>query len=219
MKGKTIRYAIFILLSVFLSGNISFGQISGDESLHRLLEGNKRYLSGKLKEKDFKQDRCRQIAGQNPYAIILSCADSRVPPEIIFDEELGELFVIRVAGNVIDDVTLGSIEYAAGHLKVPLLLIMGHTSCGAVKAAFDGGRFSKGVESIASRIRPAVNKARTQANGEQKQLEQAVKNNVVDQLKECIRASGELKELEHAGKLKIVGGLYNIGNGRFSLLK
>src|SRR5208337_114109 len=111
--------------------------ITADEALKKLLDGNRNFLANQLTIKDSSGPSTRQAvaAGQKPYAIILSCSDSRVPPEIIFDKGLGEIFVVRVAGNVPDPVILGSIEYAAEHFGSPLIVVLGHTRCGAVIAA------------------------------------------------------------------------------------
>ncbi|MGE5679302.1 MAG: carbonic anhydrase [Bacillota bacterium] len=208
---------IFFSISFRIQAQEGETKETGDASLQRLIEGNNRYLSGNLKQKDFPKERGEQVSGQKPYAIVLTCADSRVPPEIIFDEDLGDIFVIRVAGNVIDDVTLGSVEYAAEHLNAPLLLIMGHTSCGAVKATLDGGHFSKGISSITKRIQHAVKQAKNQSEDKKEQLTMAIKNNVVDQMIECVKSSSIIKELEHEGKLKIAGGIYDIHTGQVTL--
>ncbi|MBK7258284.1 MAG: hypothetical protein IPI01_10895 [Ignavibacteriae bacterium] len=105
----------------------------------RLLNGNRRFVEGRTAARDFVHERPALTAGQHPYAIILTCSDSRVPPELLFDESLGQLFVVRDAGNVVDSVVLGSIEYAAEHLHAGLLIVLGHEACGAVNATIKGG--------------------------------------------------------------------------------
>ncbi|MGE5401380.1 MAG: carbonic anhydrase [Ignavibacteriales bacterium] len=213
----SVRLLAFITC-IFLSSSL-FGQSAGEQSLSKLLEGNKRYLSGQQKDKNYEKERAELATGQKPYAIILTCSDSRVPPEIIFDEDLGELFVIRVAGNVIDEVTLGSIEYAAEHLNSPLLVVMGHSNCGAVKACLEGGHFSANISAIVTRIKHATDLAQKDSKEKAGQLDSAVKHNVVDQLKDCLMNSKIVEELEHEGKLKIVGGVYNIETGAFELVE
>jgi len=183
------------------------------------LEGNKRYVSGVSKKKDFDAQRDEQRKGQHPYAIILTCADSRVPPEIIFDEDLGKLFVIRVAGNVIDEVTLGSIEYAAEHLNTQLLVIMGHSSCGAVKATLDGGDFGHNINALVDKIKPAVNKAKGKSKDKNMQLALAIEGNVELQADNCIRQSKILQELIHLKKFKITGAIYSIENGAVTIFE
>ena len=117
---------------------------SAEEALQMLKEGNARFMSGEL------------TMGQKPFAIILCCADSRVAPEIYFDQKLGDIFVIRNAGNVVDEVVLGSIEYGAEHLGSPLMVVLGHTSCGAVTAACEGGELPENIEAIVKKIQPSV---------------------------------------------------------------
>ncbi|MEI7811500.1 MAG: carbonic anhydrase [Ignavibacteria bacterium] len=208
--------SLITVFFVFISGTAFSQEGEGGQSLKKLMEGNKRYLSGSLKPKDFSKERAEQSGGQNPYAIILSCSDSRVPPEIIFDEDLGDLFIIRVAGNVIDEVTLGSIEYAAEHLHTPMLLVLGHSKCGAVKASLGKGDFGKNIGSIVKRIKPAVEHARKENQDEEKILPASVEFNVINQIGTCVKSSKIIKELEHEGKFKIVGGVYDIDSGQFN---
>ncbi len=135
--------------------------LTGDEALAKLLEGNARYVEqARLNPNQSDERRDSLIGGQSPYAIILGCSDSRVPPEIIFDQGLGDLFVIRVAGNVVDDIVLASIEYAAEHLHSPLLMVLGHTNCGAVGAALQDDELDGHLPSIAQAIEEAVESSR-----------------------------------------------------------
>lgn len=128
-----------------------------NEALQLLKEGNERFVKGELTDKhDYKGIRETLKAGQKPYAIILCCADSRVAPEIYFDEKLGDIFVIRNAGNIVDDVVMGSIEYGVEHLKSPLIVVVGHTNCGAVTAAFEGGTFNRNLSAIMRKIQPSI---------------------------------------------------------------
>jgi carbonic anhydrase len=135
-KGRPFRFALF-LLSVFPWSDTGTG-ITADEALQKLMDGNRHYVEQQMTN----QKKCSQSVreslakGQNPYAIILSCSDSRVPPEIIFDKALGEIFVVRVAGNVPDPIVLGSIEYAEEHLGSPLIMVLGHERRGAVTASY-----------------------------------------------------------------------------------
>jgi carbonic anhydrase len=118
------------------------------EALFRLRDGNDRFTSSRFQVRDYIRERKELMQSQHPYAIVLTCSDSRVPPEIIFDESLGKLFVLWVAGNVLDPALLGSIEYAAEHLHVSLILMMGHESCGAVKAALSGIKAPENLDSL-----------------------------------------------------------------------
>lgn len=128
-----------------------------DEALQLLKDGNVRFQEGDLSLKnDYKEIREVLSHGQKPFAIILCCADSRDVPELYFDQKLGDLFVIRNAGNVVDDVVLGSIEYGVEHLGCPLVVVVGHTNCGAVTAACQGGSFPRNIQSIIKKIEPSV---------------------------------------------------------------
>lgn len=125
--------------------------------LEALKEGNARFVSGKSSRKeDYAADRERLAQGQHPFAVVLCCSDSRVTPETVFDQHLGDLFVIRNAGNVVDEDVLGSVEYAVEHLHTPLVVVMGHSNCGAVTAATQGGELCGHIKTIAERIRPSV---------------------------------------------------------------
>lgn len=128
-----------------------------EDALSRLEEGNRRFVSGSPFPKDHHtEDRLELSKGQHPFAVVLCCSDSRVAPEIIFDCKLGELFVIRNAGNVVDEDVLGSVEYAVEHLGCPLVVVMGHSSCGAVTATCEGGELPGNIPALAQRIRPAI---------------------------------------------------------------
>ena len=131
-------------------------------ALQMLKEGNDRFVKNQLAAKDsYAGDRAQFTGGQKPYAVVVCCADSRVSPEIFFDQKLGDIFVIRNAGNVVDQTVLGSIEYAAEHLGSPLVVVCGHTSCGAVTAAYEGGEVPVNIGSIVNRIKPAVGGGRS----------------------------------------------------------
>ena len=127
-------------------------------TLHSLKAGNERFVTGNLNPKDtYAEDRKTLCEGQHPFAVVLCCSDSRVAPEIIFDQKLGDLFVIRNAGNVVDEDVLGSIEYAVEHLGTPLVVVLGHSCCGAVTATCQGDELSGYILDIAKRIKPSVN--------------------------------------------------------------
>ena len=128
-----------------------------EDSLLKLKEGNKRFLSEAFSVKDhIAEDRLELSKGQHPFAVVLCCSDSRVVPEIIFDCKLGELFVIRNAGNVVDEDVLGSVEYAVEHLGTPLVVVMGHSCCGAVTATCEGGVLPGNLPALVKRIKPSI---------------------------------------------------------------
>lgn len=176
------------------------------DELNRLLEGNKRYMSGKLAEKDVGSAREASKNKQTPFATILTCSDSRVVPEFIFDANVGELFVIRNAGNIIDDIVLGTIEYGTEHLGTPLLVVLGHEKCGAVTAACSGGECPPNIAAIMSKIKPA----KAKGGGVEEVIDNNMKN-VVDEIRD---GSEITRHLEKEGRLKIVEIKYFFEDGR-----
>jgi carbonic anhydrase len=181
-----------------------------------LVDGNKRYTVGKLMHPNQTRVRRGEVAdGQHPFAIVLGCSDSRVPPEVIFDQGLGDLFVVRVAGNIADDAVLGSIEYAAEHLHVTLIMVLGHSSCGAVAATIKGGELAGHLPGIVDAIRPAVEKAKGQQGDAVSNAAKANVQIVVDQLRSC---KPVLAPLVRSGDLKVAAAFYDIGSGQVELL-
>src|SRR5579872_7006720 len=159
---------------------------SADAVLKQLQAGNANHVAKKYQRPHQSADRQKELAsGQSPNAIILSCADSRVPPELVFDQGLGDLFVVRVAGNVPGNDEIGSIEYAAEHLHTPLIVVMGHTKCGAVQAAVDGGDPHGHLGPLLAMIQPAVARAKRQPGDP---VENAIRNNVENVVQQ-LRAS------------------------------
>lgn len=179
--------------------------ITPKDALEKLMEGNKRYITSVFNTSDISQaKRLAALAnGQAPYAIVITCSDSRVIPENIFMTGIGELFVIRIAGNVIDEHQLGSIEYAASHLGAPLIVVMGHTHCGAVDAAINHDPAGY-IKFITDKIKAAI--------GDEKDPYQAACINVKECEKE-IEASLEIQEVEHLEGLKVIGAMYHLENG------
>jgi carbonic anhydrase len=161
-------------------------------------------------------ERQRELASsQSPHAEILSCADSRVPPELIFDQGLGDLFIIRVAGNVVSDTELGSLEYGAEHLHVPLLVVLGHQHCGAVTAAVEGGEAEGHIAALVNLLRPAVEKTQGMPGDH---VENAVKANVEMVVKQLRASTPILAKLVSEGKLKVVGAVYSLDTGKVTWL-
>ncbi len=187
---------------------------AAEDPLARLMAGNKRYAAGKLTHPNQSVKRRTTVArGQQPFAAILGCADSRVPPEVVFDQGVGDLFVVRVAGNVADDHAIGSLEYAVTVLEVPLLLVLGHSRCGAVDAALKtppGAQVSAGLGSLLEAIRPAVVQAKDRPGDA---LDNAVRANVAHVVARLKGAQPTLAGLASQGKLKIVGGHYDLETG------
>ena len=195
---------------------------NGEDAWKLLQEGNARFVSGELAhpKRDFFR-RAEQAEHQTPFAVILGCADSRVPPEIVFDEGIGDLFPVRVAGNTAaDNTVLGSIEYGAAVLHCVLILVLGHESCGAVKAAVE--KVTKGttppghIDSVIQPIVPAVEAAR--ARNEPDLLEAAIRENVKRQVELLQSSQPVLAGLVQGGKTKVIGAEYDITSGHVERL-
>jgi len=193
--------------------------IPPDEALRRLMKGNERYVEGVSRRHDFKTEREALVGGQNPYAGILSCADSRIAPEYAFDSGRGDLFVCRVAGNFANDDTIASLEYASAILSVPLILVLGHGACGAVSATIkslkDNTTLPGHLPSLVSNLAPAVKATRDQPGDP---LANAIRQNVIDNVAKLKSATPILKSAMEQGKLKIVGGIYRLVDGKVELI-
>jgi len=206
-----VKTAFFLFF--FLFSSLSQAQ----EGVDKLIQGNERFVNDKTIQKEFGKERAALLSGQKPYAIILTCSDSRVPPELIFDESLGQLFVIRDAGNVVNPDILGSIEYAVEHLHSQLLIVMGHEKCGAVKATLEGGKVPPNIGAIAYKIKPAIKKAKQTCRDEEDILLEATKENVKNQIESALKNSPIIKEAFEKGELKIYEAFYNLHTGKVDL--
>ena len=187
-----------------------------DEALARLRQGNLNFLNDTpVHPPTDRASRLRLAAGQQPFAAYVSCSDSRVPPELLFGRGLGELFIVRNAGNTVDTAALGSLEFAVAVLKVPLIVVMGHESCGAVQAAMsvvrDNARFPGNIGKM---IQPIVSAVLEATHGGQSSVEAAIRQNVrrvVRELRE--EASPLLLQPQSVGALKVIGAYYHLGSG------
>ena len=224
---KNVRFASLLVVCSLLVGN-QLGRaadpahsdqpmISPTEAISKLKEGNGRYTSGNLQHPGQTAERRTELANtQHPFATIISCSDSRVPPEIVFDQGLGDLFIVRVAGNVINDEGLGSVEYSVDHLGTRLILVLGHQSCGAVKAARETiaakGKAPGHIQSLVTAIKPAV-----EATGKD-DLETTIKANV-NNVVQALRSSTPILKAEvDSGKIQVVGGYYSLDTGAVTFL-
>jgi len=206
-----------------------------DEALQKMMDGNKRYVENQMTGSKMSDAATRTslAKSQKPYAIVLTCSDSRVPPEIIFDKGLGEIFVIRVAGNVPDPIVLGSIEYAAEHLSSPLLMVLGHERCGAVSAAVGAKGKSTGsanIDAIVKAISPNIKHAAKDCDACKSEpkcadtKKEAFIECVVDANAKTVAAgitkkSKILKHLVETKKLKVVAAKYDLDNGAVTVFK
>jgi carbonic anhydrase len=183
--------------------------VSADEALNRLKAGNERFANNKVSAgKPVAARRAETAQTQHPFAIIVGCADSRTAPEIIFDQTIGDLFVIRTAGNLVDDYALGSIEYAVEHLGTRLIVVLGHERCGAVTAALAGGSAPGHINSLVRDIQPAVVASKAKAGDA---LTNAIHENDAE-VAAKIRKEAELGEL--AAQVRVVEGYYNLDTGK-----
>jgi len=217
---RLLTLGILIVLTAFvaLSGNSRAVQetVSTDSALKELKVGNEHHVRHRYQHPHETDTRMRELSsGQHPHAEILSCADSRVPPEIVFDQGLGDLFVVRVAGNVVTDTELGSLEYGAEHLHIPLLVVLGHQNCGAVTAAVQGGPAEGHIDALVNLIKPAVEKSRGLPGDP---VANTVRINVQMVMAQLRSSTPVLSELVAHGKLKIVGGVYSLDTGEVNWL-
>jgi carbonic anhydrase len=188
------------------------------QALQLLLDGNKRFVAGKLEHPSQTPARRAEVAkGQHPFAAVLACSDSRTPPEIIFDRGLGDIFTVRVAGNVADQVVIESLDYSVKHLGVRVVMVLGHRRCGAVIAAVEGheGAAGQDVGPMLSELRPAVAASKGMAGDP---VENAVRENVILVMKN-LESSAELSAMVKSGDLKIVGGIYDLDTGTIEMLQ
>lgn len=220
LKLVVIVVALWLLGGARLSAAADAGApaLSPSEALAKLMAGNERFQTDKTGHPLLHSQRREElVGGQSPFAVILSCSDSRVPPELIFDQGLGGLFVVRVAGNTVTRGGLESIDYAVGHLGTNLIMVLGHDSCGAVKGAVGECSSKPAAElpEIFANICPAVDLARKKsADGLESR---AIDLNVTEQVK-MLKQSPLFKKSVAAGSLKIVGARYNLQSGKVEII-
>jgi carbonic anhydrase len=193
--------------------------LSPEAALKRLLRGNERYVEGVMARHDFKREREALVGGQNPYAAVLSCADSRIAPEYAFDSSRGDLFVCRVAGNFAADETIASLEYAVAVLGTPLILVLGHDACGAVDATIKSLKDDKPLPghmpSLVQALAPAV-KAVSSKGGNT--LDNAIRQNVIDNVAKLRSSSPILSSAVNDKKIQVAGGIYRLNSGKVELV-
>jgi len=210
-----MKITLFILLVIgFL--NSLLAQISPDEALTKLMEGNKRFLTGKSIRPNQTIEKVKELAsGQKPFAVIVGCSDSRVPNEIIFDQGLGDIFIVRTAGQVSSYASWGSMEFAVTSLGSNLILVLGHTKCGAVAAACAVPEVPGHIVTLINAIKPAAEIAK-EMHGDL--VENAVRVNVAKQVEQLKNLEPVLSKKVKNGEIKIVGAVYHIENGKVELI-
>jgi carbonic anhydrase len=197
--------------------------LTPDKVLTDLMDGNARFVAGKIGDPEIKKRVTNSADGQYPKAIVLSCVDSRVPVEMVFDQGIGDLFVARVAGNVEDQDQLGSMEFATKLAGAKLVFVLGHSACGAIKGACDRAELGN-LTNLLAKIRPAVDAVEgfkpEQRNSANKAfVEKVVEQNVRQTMEDIRKDSPVLSEMEASGTIKIVGGIYDLHTGKITLLK
>lgn len=214
MESETLyhKFCFQVIKLLFLinskQSNNPMSNLSSIEALEKLKEGNSRFIKNKLEHNNLDPERRAQLCGgQHPFAIILSCADSRVIPEFAFDTGLGELFVVRVAGNVANTSSIASIEYAVANLDVKLIVVMGHESCGAVMAAIKGGDAGPNLNHLVSMIEPALEQSKD------KSVPEVVKENARINAKLLINNSYIISNAVKEKNVEIVTAYYNLESG------
>jgi carbonic anhydrase len=190
------------------------GTNNGEKIWADLMEGNQRFVSGQTKSREVVQLRHTLAKGQHPKVIVLTCADSRVPPELVFDQSLGDLFVVRAAGNIADAIELGSMEYAVAHLGSTVLVVMGHEKCGAVTAACSGEKMpTANLQAIVDKIDPAVTRAKTYAATDGL-VDAAILENVHQSARDVLANSEALRHAHEEGKLTVIEAVYKLDAGQ-----
>ncbi|MGD9947432.1 MAG: carbonic anhydrase [Desulfobulbus sp.] len=191
-------------------------KLTGKDALQLLLDGNKRFISGKLEHPNHcEESRRGLVSGQDPIAVVLTCADSRVPPVDVFDQGLGDLFVVRVAGNIINDQILGSIEYAVAHLHTPLVMVMGHSSCGAVSAVAQGVKLDGHIASLTPSIDAALKKTKGLDGNWPNNAAKALAISTAKKIAESEPIVGDLVQ---EGRVLVVATYYDLETGKVVLL-
>jgi len=222
MKRTTARLAALLcavaLWAPALTRADAPSTVNPDEALKLLLAGNQRFVAGNLNSvtrDELAQRRAELVQGQKPFAIVLCCSDSRVGPELVFDQELGNIFVVRTAGEVLDAAGIGSIEYAVAHLGSPLLLVLGHEHCGAVAAAVADAKEPGHIADIVKAIQPAVERTKGMKGDP---LQNAVQANVQDIAARLRNTGPVLSEKVKAGRLKVMGAIFSLTTGKVELV-
>lgn len=196
----------------------SLDQLTPQRAVEFLIEGNQRFVSNLTKDHDHLETINETRDGQYPFAVVLSCMDSRTSVELIFDQGLGDLFSIRVAGNIVNDDIIGSIEYAVKYVGSKLLVVLGHTSCGAINSAVNGVQDGH-ITALLDRIRPSISRAKLKSDSECKHGDKVVYANVENSLQEVISKSPIVNELFTSGQIGLMGAVYNVENGSVDFFK
>lgn len=187
---------------------------SPDDAINELKNGNKRFIDGKLENTDYKEQVQSVKDGQHPHSVILSCLDSRVPPEIVFDQGIGNIFVARVAGNIEDPNILGSMEFGTKIKGSKLIVVLGHSKCGAIEGAVDNAELGN-LTQLVNQIKPSITGDKSNRD---KMVEESSRNNVKQTIERILKNSEVISELVKEGKVKIVGAYYDLNTGKVEFM-
>lgn len=232
MKKRILSLVILSFMLIFSGCSTNAGKTevykrpevkTASEAIELLKQGNERFVSGKRANLDLGEEKRKELEkGQKPFAVIVGCSDSRVTSNIIFDQGLGDLFEVKIAGNVVDENALGSIEYAVEHLNTPLVVVLGHQHCGAVKATVEAVESKHEIEgniaSLVEKIKPSVEGAKAKNLQGEELVEEAVNENV-DNVIEDLEKSAIIKEKIEKGELKVVAAKYYLDSGKIEWKK
>ena len=221
MKKTLCAFGVLFALSFNMNAvlaNTNIDNLSAKDAIQKLKDGNKRFATAKSQHPDeSKERRNEMLKGQHPFVVILSCSDSRVPPELIFDQGLGDIFEIRNAGNVLNEHVIGSIEYAVMHCGVKLIVIMGHQDCGAIAATLSGVSETKYIKALEDSIKPAIDDCKKQ--GLEINSDNVVKAHVMQDIEELMAQDTELVKYMKEHDVKIVPAYYHLDSGKVDFMK
>jgi carbonic anhydrase len=214
LRTNVRRFVLIVVLGWAASVAAQAPADPAEAALAKLKLGNARFVADKAAARDLVKRRAEAAKGQQPFAVVLTCADSRVGPELVFDQGLGDLFVVRVAGNVTSPDILGSIEYAVGVLKSPLIVVMGHSDCGAVEAAVAGKELPGNVGQLIKKVYVPRDLPKDKSEA----LETAIRANVLEQSARLTRDSTALKDFADSKRVRIVPAVYSLSSGEVKWL-
>ena len=221
MKKTLCAFGVLFALSFNMNAvlaNTNIDNLSAKDAIQKLKDGNKRFVKAESQHPDeSKERRDEMLKGQHPFVVILSCSDSRVPPELIFDQGLGDIFEIRNAGNVLNEHVIGSIEYAVMHCGVKLIVIMGHQDCGAIAATLSGVSETKYIKALEDSIKPAIDDCKEQ--GLEINSDNVVKAHVMQDIEELMAQDTELVKYMKEHDVKIVPAYYHLDSGKVDFMK
>ena len=221
-----IPRAAVLLLPLALAGSAVAAEVqtaasqaamTPDQALTRLREGNARFVANQPKQRNWSAKVIATASGQYPFAAVLGCMDSRAPIEVVFDQGIGDVFGVRIAGNVVNEDELGSLEYAVKVVGVKLVVVLGHTSCGAVKGAIDDAKLGN-LTQLLAKIRPAVTAAKCSDSKDAACVDKVAAENVRKSMHEIKEKSPDLATAIDGGQIQVVGAMYDIATGKVAFL-